>query len=242
MGLTLGASVLLSIAMVAAWAWVQTSEARRDLGLESVARRLGLQFRTSLPPELREILPRFRDLERARDKGADFQAGLNSVTGLWNRRRIAFFDYQWLVVRTWSARRPWWSLFGNDDDEVRTTHRRSAVAIELGIAFQPILIRPERLVDKALALVGYEDIDFGDLPEFSDAFYVNGPDRATARRLVTPALARFFMDQVRCTVNIVGPWMLLLPGERLSPGGVQSLLDLAGRLSELVTREQSVRP
>jgi hypothetical protein len=239
MGLMLGAGLTMSIAILLAWAWVQTSESRRESGLETLARRLGLQFRSSLPPELREILPRFRDLERARDKGADFQAGINSMTGLWNQRRIAFFDYQWLVIRSWDGRRSWGSIFGDDDDQVRRTHRRSAVAIELGIPLQPLLIRPERLVDKALALVGYEDIDFDDLPEFSNAFYVNGPDRATARRLVTPALARFFMEHVRCTVDIVGPWMLLHPGERLSPKGVQPLLDLAGRLSELMTREQS---
>jgi hypothetical protein len=109
----------------------------------------------------------------------------------------------------------------------------------MGVAIQPVLIRPERLVDKALALVGYEDIDFDFFPEFSSRFYVNSPDPVATRRLVTPALVHFFMDHVRLSVDFVGPWILLAPDSNLAPRQVQELMELAGRLSELVTREQS---
>jgi hypothetical protein len=56
---------------------------------------------------------------------------------------------------------------------------------------------------------------------------------------VTPALAHFFMDHVRLSVDFVGPWILLAPDSHLAPRQVQELMELAGRLSELVTREQS---
>jgi len=220
------------------WVFYSYSEMRRDLDLEHLARDLGLDFRFGLPAELRDILPRFRAIEKVEEKGADFHAGINSITGSRGGRKIAFFDYRWSLPIA-GAVGSGWRLGWGDDSDRRRIRQRSAVAVELGVGLQPVLIRPERLVDKALALVGYEDIDFDDLPEFSKAFYVNSPDRAAARRLITPAFARFCMDHVRCTVDVFGPWMLLTPDALLNAARARALLELAGRLGELVAREQS---
>ncbi|HLY09953.1 MAG TPA: hypothetical protein VKW04_11665 [Planctomycetota bacterium] len=232
------AGVALAVVLGVGWVLYQYSQTRRDLDLEAVARRLGLHFRSSLPAELRELLPRFRAIETAMERGGDFRAGINSITGSWRDRKIAFFDYEWITVLPLPVYRSWWRG-GYSPDSYRRTHRRSAVAIELGVGLQPVLIRPEHLLDKALAWAGYEDIDFDRLPEFSRAFYVNSPDRAAAERLVTSTLAAFFLENVRCTVDVVGPWMLLHEGRLLPARRVQDRMDLAGRLSELVTREQS---
>jgi hypothetical protein len=229
------AAVLL--VAVGFWAFYYYSETKRDLDLEGLARERGLNFRFGLPAELREILHRFRAIEKAQAKGADFHAGINSITGTWRGRKIAFFDYRWSLPGPIDSRgfRYGWT----DDADRRRIHRRSAVAVELGVGLQPVLVRPERLVDKALALVGYEDIDFDDLPEFSRAFYVNSPDRGAARRLVTPAFARFCLDRLRCTVDFVGPWMLLTRDAVLHAPSVRELMDVGSRLGDLVTREQS---
>ena len=93
--------------------------------------------------------------------------------------------------------------------------------------------------DRVGEFFGFDDIDFESMPEFSSRFYVNSPDRAAARRLVTPALARFFMDRVRCSVDFVGPWILLHRDRKLASGEVGELIELAGRLAELVEREQA---
>ncbi len=225
--------------IVAGWIWYQVADANRDTALENLARRLGMNFRFGLPQELKDVLPRFRVMEKARESGGDFQAGINSITGTWRDRKIVFFDYQWLTVHRYHWRNRWTWGGNSDDGEYRRTHSRSAVAIQLGVSLQPVLIRPERLVDKALALVGYEDIDFDLLPEFSSKIYVNSPDRAAARRLVTPALARYFMDHIRCTVDVVGPWLLMHLDDTLPAVRVQDWFDIAGRLSELITQEQS---
>jgi len=233
---------LLAVA-AAGWVWYQVSDANRDLALENLARRLAMKFRFGLPEELRDLLPRFRVIEKARESGGDFQAGINSIAGTWQDRAIVFFDYQWISVHRYRLRRGWfWSWNDDNYGEYHRSHSRSAVAVRLGVSLQPVILRPERLVDKALALVGYEDIDFDQLPEFSSRFYVNSPDRVATRRLVTPALARFFMDHVRCTVDIVGPWMLLHPDGTIPASRVQDWFDVAGRLSELITREQSRVP
>jgi hypothetical protein len=232
--------VIAVAALVAGWIWFQVSDANRDLALEHLARRLGMNFRFGLPQELKDVLPRFRAMEKVRESGGEFQAGINSIGGIWRDRKIVFFDYQWVTVHRNPLRGRWrWGWHYDDDGESRRTHTRSAVAIQLGVSLQPVLLRPERLVDKALALVGYEDIDFDLLPEFSSKFYVNSPDRVAARRLVTPALARYFMDHIRCTVDIVGPWLLMHPDETLPASRVQDWFDIAGRLSELITREQA---
>ena len=231
--------VVIAVAvLVAGWIGRHVSDANRDTALENLARRLRMNFRFGLPQELKDVLPRFRVMEKARESGGDFQAGINSISGIWRDRKIVFFDYQWITVHRYRWRNRW-SGSSDDDPEYHRTHSRSALAIQLGVSLQPVLLRPERLVDKALALVGYEDIDFDLLPEFSSKFYVNSPDRPAARRLVTPALARYFMDHIRCTVDIVGPWLLMHPDNTLPASRVQDWFDIAGRLSELITREQS---
>src|SRR5262249_51472528 len=185
-----------------------------------------------------EGVGRLRAIEKAREAGGEFQAGINTITGLRRNRKVALFDYTWVTV-SYSSRRRGWSW--NDEAEYRRTHTRSAVAAQLGVELQPILIRPERLVDKALALVGYEDIDFNALPEFSRAFYVNSPDEAAARRLVTPALARFFLERVRLTVDFVGPWLLITNNSVFRASSAPELIDLASELAELVTRDHAAR-
>lgn len=229
--------VLLVLA-AAGWIFYQHSETHRELALDVLARNRRMNWRFGLPAGLRDHLPRFRVIEKARAAGGEFQAGINTVTGERNGRKIAFFDFEWVTVSYYRRR----GFLFSDEQERRRTHTRSAVAAELGCALQPVIIRPERLVDKAAALVGYDDIDFDSLPEFSRRFYVNSPDRAAARRLVTPTLARFFLDHVRCTVDFVGPWILVHRDSKLASGEVGPMLDLAERLAELVTREESGRP
>ena len=229
-------AALLAIAVVG-WFLYHIFETRREMALDQLARRLGMNFRFGLPHELRDQLFRFRVIEKAMEAGGEFQAGINSVTGTRRARKLAFFDFDWVTVSYSRGSRGW---FWDSEREYRTTHTRSAVAAELGVALQPVLIRPERLVDKAAALVGYDDIDFESLPEFSSRFYVNSPDRQFARRLVTPALARFFLENVRCTVDFVGPWLLLHDNRKLASSRVGELLETASMLADLVTREQSL--
>src|SRR6185436_14418577 len=130
------------------WAWYQISDANRDLALENLARRLGMPFRFGLPQELKDVLPRFRAMEKAREAGGDFQAGINSITGTWRDRKIVFFDYQWVTMHRNPLRGRWrWGWHYDDNGDSRRTHTASAVAIQLGVSLQPVLIRPERLVD-----------------------------------------------------------------------------------------------
>jgi hypothetical protein len=230
---TFGWSVLLLVLAAVGWFFYQYSEVHRDLDLEKVARALGMNFRFGLPQDLKDVLPRFRVMEDAMEKGEEFHAGINSISGVRNGRKVVFFDFQWRTVLYTSSRG--WS----ETRRHYRTHRRSAVAAQLGVAVQPVLIRPERLVDKAVALAGYEDIDFKSLPEFSSRFYVNSPQREFARKLVTPNVARFLLDNVSCTVDFVGPWLLLHVNSPARSSRVQDLLGLAGMLADLVTREQS---
>jgi hypothetical protein len=207
------------------------------MALDKLARRLGMSFRFGLPHELRDLLFRFRSIEKAREAGGEFQAGINALTGTRRGRMVEFFDIQWVTVVYFHSHRGSWGWWDNPHEH-RSTHVRSAVAVEIGPPVQPVLIRPERMVDKALALVGYEDIDFDALPEFSSKFYVNSPDPAFARQLVTPAVARFFLDRVRCTVDFVGPWLLMHDDCKLSAARVEEIIEQATELAELVAREQ----
>ncbi len=218
----------------AGWLLYQFLDIGRDDALDRLARRLSMDFRFGLPEDLRETLPRFRPIHDAMERGEEFQAGLNSITGLRRGRRVAFFDYQYVKV-VLSARSRSWSWRG--PREHRWTRRASAVAAELGFSSPPLVIRPEGWADKVAGLLGYEDIDFSALPEFSRRFYVNGPDRLFARRLITPLLAGFMVDQVRCAVDLCGPWLLLYGKGRFTPRRAGDLINMAAHLADLVTHE-----
>jgi hypothetical protein len=230
---------VVGVLVLAAGGWLlyQHSEMQRDLELDKVARRLGMSFRFGLPQELKDVLHRFRAIEKAREAGGEFQAGINSITGTRRQRRVAFFDFQWVTVH-YTRRKKSFGWDYEDHPQYRT-HVRSAVAAEMGVAVQPILIRPEGLVDKAMALAGYDDIDFAALPEFSRRFYVQSPDREAARRLVTPATARFFLENITGTVDFVGPWLLLHFDSKIPASRAESVIELASRLADQVSREQT---
>jgi hypothetical protein len=230
--------VIFGILAAAALGWVlvQVSETRRQMGLDRAARLLGMNFNFGLPRELREGIDRFRSIEKAKEAGGDFQAGINTITGERRGRKLALFDYQWVTVHDCRSRG---DLLWGSEREHRRTHTRSAVAAQLGVSLPPILLRPERLVDKAAALLGYEDSDFPSLPEFSRRFYVNSPDPAFARRFVTPRLAKFFLERVRCTVDVAGSWLLVTDDSVYSASRAPGLLEFASELADLVTREQS---
>jgi hypothetical protein len=230
--------LVFGVLAAAALGWVlyQVSETQRQMGLDRAARRLGMNFNFGLPRELRDTIGRFRCIEKATEAGGDFQAGINTITGERRGRKLALFDYQWVTVSYYRDHRA--GLLGTER-ESRRTHTRSAVAAQMGVSIPPILIRPERLVDKAAALLGYEDIDFDSMPEFSRRFYVNSPDPAFARRFVTPRLAKFFLENVRCTVDFAGSWLLVTNDSIYRASHAPQLLEFASELADLVTREQS---
>src|SRR6185503_9511796 len=116
------------------WVLVQVSETQRQMGLDRAARRLGMNFNFGLPRELRDAIGRFRCIEKAREAGGDFQAGINTITGERRGRKLALFDYQWVTVSYSRTRR---SLFWSSEREYRRTHTRSAVAAQMGVSIPP---------------------------------------------------------------------------------------------------------
>jgi hypothetical protein len=230
-----GFLILVAVLVLGAGGWVlfQTLEMGRDAALERLAARLKLDFRFGLPRELKDALPQFRPIRDAMERGGEFQSGLNSITGRRRGRLVAFFDYQYVTVTYSRSRRRSW--FESEPYEHRWTHRASVVAAELGFSSAPLLVRPERWTDKVAAVMGYEDVDFASFREFSSRFYVNGPDRLFARRLITPLLARFFVDRVRCAADFCGPWLLLYAGGRLTAWRAEGLIELASQLADLAS-------
>ena len=56
---------------------------------------------------------------------------------------------------------------------------------------------------------------------------------------MTPATARFFLENIKGTVDFVGPWLLLHFDGKIPSSRAESLIELASRLADLVTREQA---
>lgn len=91
----------------------------------------------------------------------------------------------------------------------RTTLTQSVAAFHLrGRAIPPFSAAPETLMDKLSALIGGQDIDFDDDPEFSDVMRLTGTDEAAVRSFVNLGARRFLVGRPQWSVQGRGEWLM----------------------------------
>ena len=85
-------------------------------------------------------------------------------------------------------------------------------------------IRAEHLGDKLMGGLGFDDIDF-ESAEFSNKFFVKGPDKRFAYDLVHPKMMEFLLGSKPRSIAIRGGYLLLTDGvRRWKPQGFESQL------------------
>lgn len=101
----------------------------------------------------------------------------NFMYGEANGVKAALFDYIYVVG---SGRN-------------RTTHFQSVVYLEPGNLRAPYFsLRPEGFFTKIMTAFGYQDIDFGQRPEFSKRYLLRGQDEMAIRQAFNDQLLSFF--------------------------------------------------
>lgn len=178
-------------------------EKERTQQLQPVASQLGWTFAATSPFNMIPGLERFALFNQGHSKEIK-----NFMYGTASNVKAAVFDY---VYVTGSGRN-------------RTTHYQSVVYFEPGNLRLPYFtLRPENFLYKILATFGYQDIDFGQRPEFSRQYILRGQDEPAIRQTFNDRLLAFYESYPQTCTDAGGNQLFFFRSSyRFQPQEIQS--------------------
>ena len=210
--------IALIIALMIVVVVVQSKrEKERTRQLQSSASLLGLQFVAVAPMNWIPNLDKFALFNQGHSKSIS-----NMMYGEIDGVKAALFDYEYVVGH----------------GKHRTTHRPSVAYFEPNNLSLPFFsLRPENAFHKIIAAFGYQDIDFGNRPEFSSKYVLRGPDEQAVRNAFSDAALGFYeMNQGTCTDGGGNQLFIFRPGHRMPPHEAQSFINWALQIKNLYAR------
>jgi hypothetical protein len=118
------------------------------------------------------------------------------------------------------------------------TYMQSVVYLEPRDLTLPLFsLRPEGTWYKIISALGYQDIDFGQRPEFSRQYLLRGQDEPAIRRTFNDRLLAFFEGYPGLSLDAGGSQMFLFSGNYQFPGSeIQQYVGLALNILQLLPR------
>jgi hypothetical protein len=200
-------AALVVAGVVAALVYGHQREKRRTQGLHEVAESLGFQFQPGKDVEVLGRLDQFGLFSSGRSRSV-----WNVMRGDAETERLALFDYRYTVGSGKNQR----------------TYRQTMVVFESEQLNLPHFeLRPESWWDKFTALIGWNDIDFNEYPEFSKRYHLSSKD-ADVRRAFTEPVIRHFESMQRAYVAGRGTCLVFcFANRRIPPLDLKSFLQQA---------------
>jgi hypothetical protein len=205
------------IAVVAVYSWQKEKERTRVLQMTAV--QLGWSFAAKAPMNMIPGLERFAPFNQGQGRQIkNFMYG--EATGI----KAAVFDY----------------FYVTGSGKNRQTHAQSVVYLEPPYLSLPYFsIRPENFLLKIFTAFGYQDIDFGQRPEFSRQYILRGQDEQAIRRTFNDGLLSFYETYPgTCTDGGGNQLFVYRGGYRFQPAEIQSYVGLALNVANLFPRSQ----
>ena len=146
----------------------------------------------------------------------------NFMYGEANDVKAAMFDY---VYVTGSGKN-------------RTTHFQTVTYLEPANLRAPYFsLRPEGFFTKIMTAFGYQDIDFGQRPEFSNKYLLRGQDEMAIRQTFNDQLLSFFETYQGTSVDAGNNQLFVFrAGYRCQPQEAQNQLAIALNIVNLLPR------
>jgi hypothetical protein len=123
----------------------------------------------------------------------------------------------------------------------RHTHHRTICVLRSDrMNLQSCSLRPERkLLDSIGSMLGGQDIDFAEDPEFSDAYVLQGDDETAIRGLFNAEVRAWFAERVgqRFHFEARGNALVFHTGGLCRPSDVPRLMDQALQIMKLLTKQ-----
>ena len=192
-------------------------ERERTEQLRSTASLLGLEFAASAPMNWIPNLEVFELFRQGHSKTIT-----NVLYGQIDGLKGALFDYQYTLGH----------------GKHRSTHNQSVVYFESPHITLPVFsLRPEGTFHKIISAFGYQDIDFGNRPEFSRLYLLRGQEEQAVRSAFSDTALGFYeMNQGSCTDGGGNQLFVFRQGRRVEPLEAQGFVNWAMGVKNLFVR------
>jgi hypothetical protein len=109
-----------------------------------------------------------------------------------------------------------------------TTYFQSVCLFEPSdLSFPDFALRPEGAFDKMLSVFGYQDMDFGQRPEFSRQYILRGQDEAAIRQTFNDRLLSLYESNPGTYTDAVDNQLFVYrAGHRLPPAEIEPYIEL----------------
>jgi hypothetical protein len=195
----------------------QQKEKERTRQLQIAAGQLGWNFLADAPLNMIPTLDRFALFSQGHSKKIR-----NMMYGEASGIKAAVFDYIYVTG------------YGRNSQ----THYQSVVYLEPpNLAAPYFSLRPENFMLKIFSAFGYQDIDFGQRPEFSRSYTLRGQDEPAIRQTFNDALLGFYENYAGTCTDAGGNQLFLFRGGyRFQPQEIQSYVGLGLNVLNLLPR------
>lgn len=192
-------------------------ERERTEQFRAVAAQLAWKFAEESPMNMIAGLENFTLFNQGHSKQIK-----NFMYGEANGVKAAVFDY---VYVTGSGKH-------------RAVHQQSVTYLEPGYMRVPYFsLRSEGFFTKIMQAFGYQDIDFGQRPEFSKQYLLRGQDEPAIRQAFNDRVLSFFESYHGTCVDGGGNQLFVFrAGHRFQPQEIQAQLGLALNIASLLPR------
>jgi hypothetical protein len=192
-------------------------ERERTEALRQVASQLGWNFAEAAPLNMIAGLDNFELFNSGHSKEIK-----NMMYGEASGIKAAVFDY----------------IYVTGGGKSRQIHYQTVVYLEPPNLRVPYFsLRPEHFMHKLMTAFGYQDIDFGQRPEFSKNYILRGQDELAIRQVFNDRVLSFYESSGGTCTDAGGNQLLVFrAGYRFQPHEIQSYLALALNLFSLFPR------
>src|SRR6266566_2232324 len=170
--------------------------------MQGAAAQLGWTFSAQAPWNYIPGLDRFSLFSQGNGKQIK-----NMMYGEASGTKAAVFDY----------------IYTTGSGKSSSTHYQSVVYLEPANLNLPYFsLRPEGIMSKVYSAFGYQDIDFGQRPEFSRQYLLRGQDEQAIRRTFNDQLLAFYESYPGTSTDGGGNQLFVYRGGyRLQPQGIR---------------------
>ena len=203
------------VVVVVVYSWQKEKERTRVW--QAAAAQLGWSFVARPPLNMIAGLERFALFNSGQGKRIT-----NFMYGEASGIKAAVFDY----------------AYTTGSGKNRQTHYQSVVYLEPGNLSLPYFsLRPENFLLKIFTAFGYQDIDFGQRPEFSRQYILRGQDEQAIRRTFNDRLLAFYESYPGTSTDGGGNQLFIYRGGyRFQPQEIQSYVGLGLEVLNLFPR------
>jgi hypothetical protein len=164
--------IIIIGAIVAIYVYNSKKEKERTLAMQQAAQQMGWAFAPVADLAMIPHTGYFNLFNQGHSKSIK-----NMIYGQINGVKAAIFDYRYTVGHGKHSH----------------TYMQSVLYFETPKLQLPMFtLSPENFMHKFISALGYQDIDFGNRPEFSKRYLLRGPDEQAIRRAFTDHMMAFY--------------------------------------------------